>query len=211
MDEMKGSTVESSEHWDRAYLAQPETGVSWFQASPVPSLKALDELPIALGAALIDVGGGASNLVDSLIERRMSDLTVLDISTAALEAAKQRLGASARLVQWEVADITAWRPRRTYDVWHDRAVFHFLTDAEGRRAYRLALEAATVAGSFVIIATFAPDGPERCSGLAVQRYNPAALLEAIGPEFDLLQSWREEHITPNESRQVFNWCIFERR
>ncbi|MBX4953448.1 class I SAM-dependent methyltransferase [Rhizobium binae] len=199
------------EHWDEVYLTKVADSVSWYQPTPEPSLKALDALQLPAAASLIDVGGGASSLVDRLIDRGWSDLTVLDIAAPALDVAKARLGDNAMRVTWTVADVTIWRPGRYYDVWHDRAVFHFLTEPEQRLAYCHALEAGTAAGSVVIIATFAPDGPERCSGLPVQRYDAAALAAGFSPAFTLERDWREEHRTPGGSRQSFQWCIFRKR
>lgn len=184
--------------------------VSWFQESPTPSLEALDRLGVAANLSLIDVGGGASNLVDALLNRGWSDLTVLDISPAALEAAQQRLGGDAAKVEWIVADITSWWPTRTYGVWHDRAVFHFLVDANDRAAYRDRLTRALVPGSLAIIATFSPTGPERCSGLPVQRYDAAGLAAEFHNELELVDHWLQVHQTPWVSDQSFNWCLFRR-
>ncbi|MBX4906287.1 MULTISPECIES: class I SAM-dependent methyltransferase [Rhizobium] len=199
------------EHWDEVYRTKGADSVSWYQPTPEPSLKAIDALQLPATASLIDVGGGASSLVDRLIERGWSDLTVLDIAAPALDVAKVRLGDDAMRVTWLVADVTVWRSGRYYDVWHDRAVFHFLTAPEQRLAYRHALEAGTAPGSVVIFATFAPDGPERCSGLPVQRYDAAALEAEFSTAFTLERDWREEHTTPGGGRQSFQWCIFRRR
>ena len=199
------------EHWDEVYRTKAADSVSWYQPTPEPSLRALDELHLPATAALIDVGGGASSLIDRLIERGWSDLSVLDIAEPALEVAKARLRGEVGRVDWVVADVTVWRPGRHYDVWHDRAVFHFLTEPEQRLAYRNALEAGTAPGSVVIIATFAPDGPERCSGLPVQRYDAAALAAEFSSAFVLEREWREEHTTPAGGRQSFQWCVLRRR
>jgi trans-aconitate methyltransferase len=199
------------EHWDEVYRRKAADSVSWYQPTPEPSLQALDELQLPAGASLIDVGGGASSLADRLIERGWSDLTVLDIAAPALDVAKARLGDEAIRVAWVVADVTEWRPSRHYDVWHDRAVFHFLAEPAQRLAYRHALEAGTAPGSVLIIATFAPDGPERCSGLPVQRYDATALAAEFSPAFALARDWREEHTTPGGGRQSFQWCVFRRR
>lgn len=199
------------EHWDEVYRTKAADSVSWYQPTPEPSLGALEALQLPATASLIDVGGGASSLVDRLIERGWSDLTVLDIAAPALDVVKARLGNDARRVAWVVADVTMWRPGRNYDVWHDRAVFHFLTEPEQRLAYREALEAGTAAGSVAIIATFARDGPERCSGLPVQRYDAAALAVEFSPAFELERNWREEHTTPGGGRQSFQWCVLRRR
>lgn len=150
-------------------------------------------------------------LVDQLIANGWTDLSVLDISQEALDVARQRLGSHGTMVKWIVADIATWRPLRRYDIWHDRAVFHFLTEADDRNAYRSALEAAVAPGGHAIIATFALDGPERCSGLPVVRYAPGALANELGPNFALIDSWNERHQTPLGSAQPFSWVLFERR
>ncbi|MBB3918172.1 class I SAM-dependent methyltransferase [Rhizobium fabae] len=203
--------VTKREHWDEVYRTKANDCVSWYQPTPEPSLRALEDLQLPATVALIDVGGGASSLVDCLIERGWADLTVLDIAAPALDVAKGRLQGDATRVAWIVADVTEWRPGRRYDVWHDRAVFHFLTEPQQRLAYRHALETGTAPGSVVIIATFAPDGPERCSGLPVQRYDAAALAVEFGSAFALERDWREEHTTPGRGRQSFQWCVFRRR
>jgi SAM-dependent methyltransferase len=202
--------AERHEHWTRVYRDKAPSEVSWYQAAPEPSLSALDRLGEQPASRFIDIGGGASNLVDALLERGWGDVTVLDIAVPALDAAKQRLGPLKDRVLWTVADITTWHPIRSYDVWHDRAVFHFLTDAEQRRAYRRALSEGLGEGGLLIIATFALDGPERCSGLPVQRYDPVGLANELGSGFRLIDEWREEHVTPWHSGQSFNWCAFRR-
>lgn len=202
--------MRNREHWSEVYRSKAPDSVSWYQASPEPSLLTLDRLGVPSSAPLIDVGGGASTLVDRLIERGWSDLTVLDIAAPALGVAKARLGPSADIVRWEVADITAWAPSRRYDLWHDRAMFHFLTDRKQRDAYRRALDAGLAPGGFAIFATFAPEGPERCSGLEVRRYDAATLLEELGSRYRMVENWREEHVTPSGGKQAFNWCVFRR-
>jgi trans-aconitate methyltransferase len=201
---------ERQEHWRRVYTDKQPDAVSWYQATPAPSLAALDRFGARPGAALIDIGGGASRLVDALLERGWGDVTVLDIAAPALAAAQARLGERAALVTWEVADITAWQPQRRYDIWHDRAVFHFLTTPDQRAAYLRALEAGLATGGLAIIATFAPDGPEKCSGLTVERYDEAKLAQTLGPRFLLIADWREEHVTPWGASQAFTWCVFRR-
>jgi 2-polyprenyl-3-methyl-5-hydroxy-6-metoxy-1,4-benzoquinol methylase len=198
------------EHWTQVYEDKAPTAVSWYQEAPEASLRALGRFGASPSSSLIDVGGGASNLVDALLEQGWQDITVLDIAVPALEAAKARLGALADKVQWEVADVTDWRPARQFDVWHDRAVFHFLTEPEQRAAYRRALLAGLAPGGVVIMATFALDGPDRCSGLPVQRYDAASLAEEMGDRFQLIDGWREEHVTPWGAKQSFNWCAFHR-
>ena len=200
-----------NEHWNTVYETKSSDSVSWYQAEPAPSLCALERFEVQPSAALIDVGGGASNLVDALLQRGWSDLTVLDIAAPALEVAKARLGADAAKAAWEVADITAWSPRRAYDVWHDRAVFHFLTEPDQRAAYRAALASGLAADGLLIMATFALDGPERCSRLQVQHYDVASLACELGSVAELVDSWEEQHITPGGGSQAFNWCAFRRR
>jgi SAM-dependent methyltransferase len=199
---------ERHDHWHRVYSDKQPDEVSWFQATPAPSLAALDRLGAGPTQSLIDIGGGASTLVDALLQRGWRDVTVLDIAAPALRAAQARLGERAADVVWQVADITAWRPQRRYDIWHDRAVFHFLTAPEQRAAYLRALGDGLAAGGLAIIATFALDGPEKCSGLPVERYDADKLARTLGPGFHLEASWREEHLTPWQAIQTFTWCIF---
>ena len=201
---------ERQDHWTRVYQQKAPSDVSWYQAQPEPSLRALDRFGAGPSNSLIDIGGGASNLVDELLRRGWADLTVLDVAAPALEASKKRLGPDAEKVHWQVADITDWRPPRRYDVWHDRAVFHFLTKTTQRAAYRRSLTAGLAQGGLLIIATFALDGPDKCSGLPVQRYDAAGLAAEVGEAFQLIESWREAHITPWRATQSFNWCAFRR-
>lgn len=202
--------MQDNEHWAEVYRTKAPDAVSWYQPTPEPTLRALERLHIPKTASLIDIGGGASTLVDNLIERGWSDVTVLDIAAPALEIAKARLGPVATRVHWEVADITTWPPDRTFLVWHDRAVFHFLTTEDQREAYRRALSDGLAPDGLVIMATFALDGPERCSGLPVQRYDAASLAKAVGPTLKLADDWREMHITPGGNSQAFTWCTFKR-
>lgn len=199
-----------TEHWEAVYVTKAADTVSWYQPSPKPSLDALARLEPAQSTGLIDVGGGASNLVDALLERGWSDLTVLDIAQPALDVARARLGGRADEVQWIATDITSWRPQRTYRIWHDRAVFHFLTDAADRRGYRAALEQGLAAGGHLIMATFAIGGPKQCSGLPIVQYDAGSLSSELGEAFRLLDSWREEHVTPGGGVQAFNWCLFRK-
>lgn len=201
---------DDQDHWTQVYEDKAPTAVSWYQESPEPSLGALSHFGASPSSSFIDVGGGASNLVDTLLEQGWQDITVLDLAAPALEAAKTRLGALANKVQWEVADITDWQPPRQFEVWHDRAVFHFLTEPQQREAYRRTLLAGLAPGGLVVMATFALDGPERCSGLPVQRYDAASLAEEMGDKLLLIDGWREEHVTPWGAKQLFNWCAFRR-
>jgi SAM-dependent methyltransferase len=199
---------ESRHHWSRVYTDKAETAVSWYQVSPAPSLEALRRLGVSPSVSLIDIGGGASNLVDALLEQGWQDVTVLDIAEPALATSKARLGPAADMVQWLVADIANWHPPRRFDVWHDRAVFHFLTAPKDRDAYRHALGEGLAQNGLVIMATFALDGPEMCSGLPVRRYDPVSLSRELGDKLQLIEDWREEHVTPWGSKQSFNWCAF---
>lgn len=201
-------TTEPQDHWSKVYREKAPSAVSWYQPEPAPSLRALDRLGADPVSPLIDIGGGVSNLVDGLLMRGWQDVTVIDIAAPALEAARVRLGEEAEKVHWEVADITDWQPRHRYGVWHDRAVFHFLTEPEQRQAYRQALLSGTEPNGLVIMATFALDGPEKCSGLPVQRYDPSTLAAELGSDFQLLEAWPEEHVTPWDAAQSFNWCAF---
>ena len=199
----------SKDHWERVYSTKATDAVSWYQPHADFSLRLIEATGLPRGAAIIDVGGGASTLVDDLLALGRYDINVLDLSAAALEAAKARLGASAAAVTWRVADITrAGLPDRAYDLWHDRAVFHFLTAPEDRRAYVAAVRRALRPGGHVVIATFAEDGPLQCSGLPVQRYSPAQLQAEFGEGFELLSGEREQHATPSGSTQAFTYCHF---
>lgn len=198
-------------HWQNVYATKSETEVSWFQASPAISLEMIRAASPDRAAAIIDIGGGASRLVDALLQGGYRNLTVLDLSANALDTAKKRIGATASTVDWIVADATTWRPAKAWDVWHDRAAFHFLTDPRDRAAYVERLRSAVAPGGQVIIATFAPDGPEKCSGLPVQRHDSASLSAELGPEFELVETRSETHHTPWHSTQAFQFSRFRRR
>jgi SAM-dependent methyltransferase len=197
-------------HWQNVYTKKSENEVSWFQENPAPSLELIAQVGATSTSAIIDIGGGASRLVDNLVELDFENITVLDLSEAALEAAKDRLGGRAARVQWIVADATVWEPREAYDIWHDRAAFHFLTEERDRAAYIARLEGALKVGGHAIIATFALDGPERCSGLAVVRYDPASLGQTLGRTFQLVDTRQHAHATPWGSNQSFQFSVFRR-
>ncbi|KRR25631.1 SAM-dependent methyltransferase [Bradyrhizobium lablabi] len=201
-------------HWDNVYTTKGENEVSWFQQSAAPSLDLIVQAGATDESAIIDIGGGASRLVDSLVEQGFEDVTVLDLSAAALTVARGRLeshlGAGADKVRWIVADVTTWKPARVYDIWHDRAAFHFLTDASDREAYIARLGDGLRIGGHAIIATFAPDGPEKCSGLPVARYDGESLGRTLGAAYQLLHTERHEHATPWGARQAFQFSIFRR-
>ena len=206
--------VGRQEHWDGVYGARSEDELTWFEATPSISLE-LVGLYLRPGDALIDIGAGASRLVDALLDKGFSPLTVLDLSGSALEVSRQRLGDRGDGVDWIAADVTAWRPEKDYDVWHDRAVFHFLTDAEARAAYAQAMSQALRPDGIAIIATFAVDGPEKCSGLPVVRYAPEELeqeLTRLVPgQFEMISSRRHMHITPKGNRQSFQYSVFRKK
>ncbi len=198
-------------HWEAVYEQKDEAEVSWFQESPALSIELIGALAPRPDASIIDVGGGASRLVDELVRRGHRDVTVLDLSQAALQASQKRLGAQAADVAWIAADVTDWRPARTYDLWHDRAAFHFLTAPEDRVRYVARLTQALAPGGRAIIATFALDGPEKCSGLPVVRYDAAALGEALGEAFAWVETREHRHSTPWGSPQLFQFSVFRRR
>ncbi len=197
-------------HWETVYTTKRENEVSWFQENPAPSLQLIDLARPAPESAIVDIGGGASRLVDSLLVRGFKHVTVLDISQAALDAAKARLGDRASEVEWVAADVTKWQPAQAFDIWHDRAAFHFLTDPADRSAYLARLRRAVRPGGHVIIGTFAVDGPEQCSGLPVNRYDAASLAAELGEGFELVDSLRQDHATPWNSIQLFQFCTFRR-
>lgn len=197
-------------HWEGVYTKKGENELSWFQESPAPSLELIAEVGTTHASPIIDIGGGASRLVDNLIDRGFEDVTVLDLSEAALEATKARLGDRAAQVHWIVTDATVWEPLKAYDVWHDRAAFHFLTEDRDRAAYVARLERALKVGGYAIIATFALDGPERCSGLPVVRYDAASLGQTLGRAFQLVDTRRHAHATPWGSDQSFQFSVFRR-
>jgi SAM-dependent methyltransferase len=196
-------------HWDERYAQRGADRVSWFQPSPNESLQLIDALGLPRDAAIVDVGGGASTLVDHLIEAGRTDLTVLDFSASALKAARARVG-NSRTVTWLHQDLLTWRPRKHYALWHDRAVFHFLVEAAEREAYLETLDHALAPGGAVVICTFALDGPRRCSGLPVERYAPHGLALALGPTFEVFETLREEHATPRGVVQPFTWVAARR-
>lgn len=198
-------------HWEEVYSKKGENEVSWFQDSPAASLEAIGRLGAAPTSAIIDVGGGASRLVDNLLREGFEDITVLDLSAAALKAAQARLGDQATRIHWMIADATTWEPPRTYEIWHDRAAFHFLTEKADCLAYIARLRRALKPGGHAIIATFALDGPERCSGLPVVRYDPTSLSETLGPAFELVDSEHHVHATPWDTAQSFQFSTFHYR
>lgn len=207
---MTGPERKSDEgHWSTVHSTRPADSVSWYQAEPALSLR-LVRAGAEPPARVLDVGGGASLLVDHLLVAGYRP-GVLDISDAPLELVRRRLGPAASQVSWVVADVREFATPEPWDVWHDRAVFHFLTAPEDREAYRRALITGTRRGSTVILATFGPEGPTRCSGLPVERYSPGRLAEVMGAAFQLVEIAWEMHTTPAGGRQQFVYCRFTRR
>jgi len=203
--------VNDKAHWDTIYRTKQPHGVSWFQREARVSLDLIRRVAPATTSAIIDVGGGASTLADGLLASGYTSLTILDLSTVALEQARARLGRDAARVIWRADDVlTADLPRGAFDVWHDRAVFHFLTSAADRARYVEQARHAVHEGGHALVATFAHDGPTRCSGLSVARYTADALYSQFGAGFRLLESVREEHITPTGIRQAFVYCLCRR-
>jgi 2-polyprenyl-3-methyl-5-hydroxy-6-metoxy-1,4-benzoquinol methylase len=200
----------AKEHWERVYGTKRETEVSWFQPKPEISLALVREYAPDKTASVIDIGGGASSLTAELSRAGFSDLTVLDISAEALGRAKANIGSEAANIEWIVADITQWTPARKWQIWHDRAVFHFLTEPASQDAYIRAFHAATSPGAIAIVSGFAPDGPEKCSGLPVVRYDANSLSRRVGRSFELLAEKREAHRTPGGSLQNFYYAVLQK-
>lgn len=195
------------EHWEKVYQTKQPDAVSWFQEHATRSLELIRSVEASLDANIIDVGGGASTLVDDLLGHGFKNISVLDLSATALDVARKRLGTAGNCVTWIAGNICAVNlPDHTYDIWHDRAVFHFLTEPADRAAYVQQVMRSVKPGGHVIVATFAPDGPEQCSGLPVARYAPGQLHQEFGPSFELLEHMSEEHKTPWGSVQHFVYC-----
>jgi SAM-dependent methyltransferase len=200
--------MDPKSYWEEIYRNKRPTQVSWYQPHALRSLDLIRRVSPPPNGAIIDVGAGASTLIDDLLDAGYHDLTVLDLSGTALAEARTRLGTRADGVRWIEADILNARlPEAGYSVWHDRAVFHFLTAPADRARYTAQVRGAVRAGGFVLVASFADDGPTRCSGLQVERYSPEALHAEFGAPFRLLASEREEHMTPKGVRQAFIYCL----
>jgi SAM-dependent methyltransferase len=203
-------TTEASRHWDGVYGSRVFDQVSWYQNVPERSLRYIQDAVPNRNAAVIDVGGGASTLVDHLLDAGFNDVTVVDISDKALQQARQRLGDRADAVNWVVADVRAFLPERTFSIWHDRAVLHFLVDAEDRARYLEALRRALLPGAKLVLSTFGPDGPLRCSGLQIRRYDIEMLMQLLGPYFELQGHELEDHETPAGAKQQFLYTSWTR-
>jgi SAM-dependent methyltransferase len=195
-------------HWERVYNTKRTDEVSWFQPHLETSLELIRRTGAAHDARIVDVGAGASTLVDDLLDAGYSNVTLLDVSSSALQRVAERLGPRASAVTRVVGDVTRieWEPR-SFDVWHDRAVFHFLTEPDDRRRYVRQVRNALAPGGYVIVATFGPDGPQRCSGLSTARYAPEALHAEFGTGFELIERREERHHTPAGVDQQFIYCL----
>ncbi len=203
--------MSTRDHWESVYASRATDAVSWFQPRAERSLAFIQATGVPRSAAIIDVGGGASTLVDDLVDRDYTGVTVLDLAGTALAAARARLGPRAARVRWLEADVTRVEfAEGAFDLWHDRAVFHFLTEADQRAAYVAAVLRALRPGGHLIVATFAQDGPVQCSGLPVVRYSADSLQAAFGRQFALRRHEREEHRTPAGAVQAFVYCGFQR-
>ena len=199
---------EQKAHWERVYATKQAHEVSWTQSVPQTSLDFIHSFDIHKTAKIIDIGGGDSHLVDCLLAEGYKDITVLDISENALSRAKKRLGNRAKNVKWIVSDITTFEPTTRYDVWHDRATFHFLTE-ENQIQYYQNLTAKAVKG-YLTIGTFSDNGPEKCSGLPIKQYNERALTTVLATSFDKIRCVNEDHTTPFGTQQNFTFCSFKK-
>ncbi len=198
------------QHWEKVYRSKQLNEVSWYQPTPAVSLAFLDELAVAKEAAIIDVGAGDSLLVDHLLEKGYSDITVLDISSAAIDRAKKRLGAKATRVKWIVSDITGFVPLRQYDCWHDRAAFHFLITRKQVTSYLSVAKKAIAPGGKIVIGTFSETGPSTCSGLPVKQYSETTLTGLVKKWFQKIKCLQTDHVTPFNTIQRFLFCSFKR-
>jgi SAM-dependent methyltransferase len=202
---------ERKTHWETIYETRPPDEVSWYQANPELSLRLIKAVTGGdVNQRLLDVGGGASLLTDYLLEAGYRSIGVLDVASGALAQVRERLAAAAESVEWFETDVTSFDSPHRWDVWHDRAVFHFLTDPEDRRRYVTSLLGALDSGGHAIVATFGPDGPPKCSGLDIARYSPEALAEELGPGLRLLETAEELHSTPSGAKQAFVYGVFRR-
>jgi trans-aconitate methyltransferase len=203
--------MSKKQHWEQVYTDKTPVDVSWFQQQPTISLSLINSLQLSKDAAIIDVGGGASRLVDQLLADGYHNLAVLDISAQVLAHSQSRLAGQADQVEWFVEDITKFSPSRKFDLWHDRAVFHFLTDATDRQHYVANLQAALVPQGHVVIATFAIGGPTKCSNLDIAQYDEAKMCAELGDDFVLRSVQHELHITPANKEQLFIYFHLQKK
>jgi len=200
--------MNTSQHWDEVYSTKAADEVSWFQPYPKTSMEFVALFNLPLDANIIDIGGGDSLFVDALLDKGYRNIYVLDISTKAIEKAKQRLGNKANNVHWIVSDVTAFEPPVQFDFWHDRAAFHFLTTEENIYKYISIAEDAIKKNGCLILGTFSENGPQKCSGLAIKQYSEASMSARFEVAFDRIKCIEEEHTTPNNTTQNFLFCSF---
>jgi len=202
-------SIESKQHWEHIYSTKRPDEVSWTQDAPKTSLDFIHSFDLAKNAAIIDVGGGDSKLADYLLKEGFTNITVLDISEKALERAKKRLGVKAKKIKWIVSDITEFQPKEAYDVWHDRATFHFLTTSPEIKKYLHTAEVAVK--GYLTLGTFSTNGPKKCSGLKIKQYNEAQLKKQLSHGFKKIKCITEDHTTPFNTQQNFLFCSFKRK
>lgn len=202
--------MDSQDHWNSIYKAKAPEQLSWTQEVPATSLDFVHGFDLPKSARIIDIGGGDSRLVDYLLEEGYTNVTVLDLSTEALLRAQQRLGEKSKYVQWIVADVTAFQPNGEYDLWHDRAAFHFLTTEPQVTAYLTIARGAVHPGGYAVIGTFSDNGPEKCSGLPVRQYSEQDLTQELRKGFQKIKCITEDHRTPFDTIQNFLFCSFKR-
>jgi 2-polyprenyl-3-methyl-5-hydroxy-6-metoxy-1,4-benzoquinol methylase len=198
-------------HWENIYDTKALTEVSWYQQKPTTSLEFIERTKISFDEAIIDIGGGDSLLVDYLLELGYTNVSVLDISSKAIERAKKRLGANAEKVKWIVSDITDFKPTEKYKVWHDRAAFHFLTEPNDVAIYQKTISNALNEGGFAIVGTFSENGPKKCSGIEIKQYSTSELTEIFNSHFNKIKCENTDHTTPSNSIQNFNFCLFQKK
>ena len=199
------------QHWEFIYENRQPDEVSWYQPVPETSLEFIKKSKLTKKAAIIDVGGGESFLIDELLEGGFRNVTLLDISDAAIRHARQRVGDAAKQVNWLVTDILEFEPEELYDFWHDRATFHFLTGEPEIRQYQELVNKAVKPGGYLVIATFSESGPKRCSGLEIHQYSENAIINLFSEKFNVLECKREDHITPYNTVQNFLFCFFRKK
>jgi 2-polyprenyl-3-methyl-5-hydroxy-6-metoxy-1,4-benzoquinol methylase len=202
---------DKKQHWENVYDTKNDNEVSWYEETPTTSLSLISDLNLNKDAVIIDVGGGNSNLIEKLQQQEFSNLSVLDISNKALERTRYKLRQKAKYIQWIVSDILDFQPNHQYDVWHDRAVFHFLTESEDIDNYVQLVSQSIKKNGFFILATFSKSGPLKCSGLEISQYDKETLLDLFNAEFNLIKSFEEVHHTPFDSEQNFIYSLFQKK
>lgn len=202
--------MDNKTHWDDIYNRKKFSEVTWFQPEPKVSMQLISNLNLSLNANILDAGGGASTLVDKLLDQGFQDISVIDLSENALNQSKNRLGATASNISWIVGDITNYDFQVKFDLWHDRAVFHFLISKDDQENYIVNLNKCLDVGSFFIISTFAEDGPLKCSGLEIVRYSKEELVNKFAGNFELIDFQKETHVSPGGMEQKFNYWVFRK-